>query len=99
MTEELLTKCSVCGMQITFRAGENLVRCSACLRVNERPRSAPQETDLMKYANERRNMGEFKEAGEAYRKVLQTCTKEHEARWGLLLCKYGVMYVESAGGR
>ena len=30
---------------------------------------------------------------------MQLCTEEHEARWGLLLCKYGVMYVESTDGK
>ncbi len=94
MTSELLTKCSVCGADIIFPAGVNLVKCEYCLRVNDRPKSKPDETNLMKYANERRNMGEFKEAEVAYRKVLQACPEEHEARWGLLLCKYGVIYIE-----
>ena len=94
MSSEMVTKCSVCGMEIIFQPGETLTRCPWCDRINDRPKSQPNETSLMKYANERRNMGEFKEAEEAYRKVLQLCTEEHEARWGLLLCKYGVMYVE-----
>ena len=95
MTEEMLTKCRVCGADILFPANDNSVRhCSYCGRPNSRPRSRPDETRLMKYANERRNMGEFTEAEQAYRKVLQECEEEHEARWGLLLCKYGVIYVE-----
>ncbi len=99
ISSELLTKCSVCGQQIIFKPEENLARCPWCDRINERPKGEPEGTSLMKYANERRNIGEFKEAEEAYRKVLQACTEEHEARWGLLLCKYGVLYMESADGK
>ena len=94
--KELLTKCSRCGGPLRFPEGKTVVQCGFCDQWNDRPKSAKAETDLMKYANERRNLGEFQQAEEAYRKVLQGCVDEHEARWGLLLCKYGVMYVESA---
>lgn len=95
---EMTTKCSVCGETISFPAGQYVVQCKYCNHVNSQPKSGPDvhgsKTDQMKYANERRNKGEFTEAESVYRKVLQTCSKEHEARWGLLLCKYGVIYIE-----
>ena len=99
MASVLNTKCSVCGGPLVFPAGSDVVICEYCLRPNARPKSEPTETSLMKYANERRNIGEFDEAAIAYRKVLQANIEEHEARWGLLLCKYGVMYVEDAAGK
>ncbi len=96
MIEELLTKCSVCGMQIYFPAGENIVACKYCDRINDRPKSEPEKRDSMKLANELRNMGEFAEARQRYLDVLAANAQEHEARWGLLLCKYGVVYVEDS---
>ena len=98
MLDEMLTKCSVCGMEIYFPVGKNIVRCGYCDRVNDRPQSSQDEPNLrkLKYANERRNMGEFAEAEKAYREVLALYENEHEARWGILLCKYGVIYVEDA---
>ena len=96
MTSLLNTKCSICGADLIFPAGINEVLCEFCLRPNARPKSRPSETTLMKYANERRNLGDFDKAAEGYRQVLQKNMEEHEARWGLLLCKYGVMYVEDS---
>lgn len=95
-TSLLNTKCSICGAPLVFPAGKDEVFCEFCLRPNARPKSEANETTLMKYANERRNIGEFDEAEDAYRQVLQKNIDEHEARWGLLLCKYGAMYVEDA---
>ena len=96
MNGEMLTKCSVCGAQLLFKMDVNIVNCSWCGRINERPKSSRDEPNLkkLKYANERRNMGEFDEAEKAYRDVLAHYENEHEARWGILLCKYGVIYVE-----
>ena len=94
MTGELLTKCSVCGMELYFPAEKNVVRCGYCDRMNDRPKSSPEKTGSMKLANELRNMGEFAKAQDRYLDVLADNFEEHEARWGLLLCKYGVMYVE-----
>ena len=91
---ELVTKCYSCGYEIVFAAGENTCRCEACGRTNGRPKSQKNELELMKYSNERLSFGEFDEAENGYRKVLQRTPDEHEARWGLLLCKYGVRYVE-----
>ncbi len=94
MDSEMITKCSTCNLQIIFKMGENLVRCPWCDRINERPKSNPEKTSSMKLANELRNMGEFAKAQDRYLDVLAANDKEHEARWGLLLCKYGVIYVE-----
>ena len=95
MASDLLTKCSRCEGDIIFPAGIDLIKCPWCDRPNSRPKSQQDdEIRLMKYANERRNLGEFDEAERVYRKVLQSYNDEHEARWGLLLCKYGVIYVE-----
>lgn len=48
----------------------------------------------MKYANERRNLGEFDKAEKAYDEVLKKNLSEHEARWGILLCRRGAIYLE-----
>ncbi len=37
---------------------------------------------------------EFDKAAEIYEKILQYSEKEAEAYWGLILCKYGIEYVE-----
>lgn len=92
--EELLTRCYSCLAEIVFPAGKDIVRCDCCARYNDRPKSEKKETDLMKYAHERRNFGEFDKAEAAYEEVLKKNLDEHEARWGVLLCKRGVIYLE-----
>ena len=95
----LIRQCRACGMNLTFPAGVNEVTCEYCDRSNARPVSDAKEMAQLKYANERRNLGEFDEADRVYRKVLEKNGREHEARWGHLLCKYGVICVEDAAGR
>jgi len=91
---KLVMKCSSCRNVVIFAEGSNIALCEHCGVPNERPKSRDSELALLKYANERLSLGEFEKADEAYRKVLQRNLDEHEARWGLLLCKYGVQYVE-----
>ena len=62
MSKELLTKCSVCGIELYFPAEVNVVKCQYCDRLNERPKSSPEMTDALKLANELRNRGEFEKA-------------------------------------
>jgi len=91
---KLVTKCYSCGGEIIFADGSNTVQCEYCGRMNARPKSELNELNRMKHANERLSFGEFEEAERVYREVLQRTPDEHEARWGLLLCRYGVRYVE-----
>ena len=95
----LITQCCTCGADLKFPVGVDEVICEYCDRPNARPVSEADETAQLKYANERRNLGEFDEADQAYREVLKKNDREHEARWGHLLCKYGVMYVEDMASR
>ena len=100
MIGKISRKCRCCGVEIYFEAKDKVKVCPYCGKGNERPRSEKTEAiERMDYANERLNMGEFKEADAAFREALQACPEENEARWGMLLCKYGVMYVESADGK
>ena len=94
MPEELIvTRCSDCGGEIIFGAGKTVARCSYCGAPNQMPRK-PEIKKNLDYANELRNSGEFREAMRAYQDVLQLSPDEVEARWGRLLAKYGVIYVE-----
>ena len=88
-----ITKCSDCGGEIIFSTGKKVARCLYCGAPNAMPKKPEQKSSLI-YANEQRNHGEFSEAMRAYQDVLQHSPNEVEARWGRLLSKYGVIYVE-----
>ena len=49
---------------------------------------------LYNRANTLRIRAEFDKASELYEKILQKSDMESEAYWGLVLCKYGIEYVE-----
>lgn len=49
---------------------------------------------LFNRANVLRLKSEFDKAEEIYERILQSSETESEAYWGLILCKYGVEYVE-----
>ena len=91
-------QCYKCKAVIVFKPEEEVKLCAYCHAPNSRPKSNPASVSLMDYANERRNIGHFSEAENAYDEVLKANLNEHEARWGKLLCQYGVMYVESEAG-
>ena len=94
MTEEkFISQCSDCGGQIIFSAEKRLARCPYCGAPNAMPKKREQNRNL-KYANELRNGGNFTDAAQAYLSVLEESPNEVEARWGRLLSKYGVIYVE-----
>ena len=88
--------CYNCGVPIQIPADVDGMKCPYCPRWIERPQSEEKLSVAQShaYAAERRNMGEFAEAEKAYRLALLADTGDYKARWGILLCKYGVIYVE-----
>ena len=86
--------CSACLADLIFPAGKDLAYCNACGRVNARPKSNAEKTNLLKYANQLRAFGNFREAESYYRDVLAQRMDEHEARMGLVYCRYGVIHVK-----
>ena len=95
----MYTQCFNCLSEIFFPDGKDQVRCPACTRINDRPKTQGETMNRMKRANELCADGEFEAAASLYHRVLEENLDEHEARWGLLLCKYGVIYERDNGGR
>ena len=95
----MYTQCFNCLSEIFVPEGKDQVRCLACTRINDRPKTQGETMNRMKRANELCADGEFAAAASLYHRVLEENLDEHEARWGLLLCKYGVIYERDNGGR
>jgi len=92
---ELVTTCYTCGAQLVFSDNAELAQCEFCGRTHSRPKASADALARLKYANERMSFGELDAAATVYREILETNLDCHEARWGLLLCTYGVIYVEN----
>lgn len=88
-------KCKMCGGNLEVQEGMAVCECEYCGSVQ----AIPTNTDdnlrtLFNRANVLRMKAEFDKAEETYEKILQISPNEAEAYWGLILCKYGVEYVE-----
>lgn len=90
--------CEYCQAPLHFEKGNNVVICKYCNHINEKE-ADPETADLLEQAAALRNEGLFDEAKSAYKKLLIKSPESYKAHWGLLLCKYGVAYVERKGGK
>lgn len=92
--QPITTLCRCCARQVVFFQDENLRECAACGMLNARPQSTGKTFDFLQRANQQRSSCDFTNAEASYQHVLQEHPTEHEALWGLALCRYGVEYIE-----
>ena len=88
-------KCKMCGGSLNIDENTKVCECEYCGTVQ----TVPSRTDeniqaLFNRANILRMKSEFDKAEEIYEKIIQSCPNEPEAHWGLILCKFGIEYVE-----
>ncbi|MBP3323864.1 MAG: hypothetical protein J6M16_06695, partial [Clostridia bacterium] len=89
-------KCKMCGGSVVItdsRAGVGV--CDYC--GTEQTVSKTREESLHSLfdrANVQRMRSEFDKAERLYEKIIQEDDKDAEAYWGLILCRYGIEYVE-----
>lgn len=88
-------KCKMCGGSLEVEEGASYGVCEYCGTKQTLPTSKDETLqNLFNRANMLRRKAEFDKAAEIYEKILQVSDSEAEAYWGLILCKYGVEYVE-----
>jgi len=87
--------CRCCVHELFFPEGMNTLECAACGTLNTRPPSQSASADLTR-AVQQRMACDFDDAAQSYQQVLRQHPGDHEALWGLVLCRYGVQYIETA---
>ncbi len=88
-------KCKMCGGDIEPIKGTNTGKCLYCKSVMTLPNIDNERIlNLYNRANDSRLNSEFDKAREIYEAILKINNDEVEAHWGILLCKYGVEYVD-----
>lgn len=91
----MIFKCKMCGGDITPIEGKNIGQCEYCKSIMTLPNLDNERiVNLYNRANSYRLENKFDKAYEIYENILELDGKQLEARWGLLLCKYGVEYVD-----
>ena len=94
-------KCKMCGGDLVIEPGSTVAECEYCGSRQTVP-SADNEKKLALFAraNRLRAACEFDKAAGIYESIVADFPEEAEAYWGLVLCKYGIEYVDdSATGK
>ena len=85
----------MCGGDIELIEGTNTGKCLYCKSMMTLPTVEDERIlNLYNRANDLRLENEFDKAYATYESILELDNEQVEAHWGLLLCKYGVEYVD-----
>ena len=88
-------KCKMCGGDLDIAPGITVAECEYCGTKQTLPKANEEVVrNLFNRANALRLKCEFDKAEQIYEKIVQEDNTESEAHWGIVLCKYGIEYVE-----
>lgn len=88
-------KCKMCGGTIEFEEGATVGICDSCGTKQTLPRlDGDKKTNLYDRANHFRRNNDFDKAMSIYEQILNEDSTDAEAYWSLVLCRYGIEYVE-----
>lgn len=90
-----LFKCKMCGGTLEINNHETVATCEYCGTQQTLPRlDDDRRANLYDRANHFRRNNEFDKAIGIYEQILNEDSTDAEAYWSLVLCRYGIEYVE-----
>ena len=90
-----IIKCKMCGGDLNIIEGASTAECEFCGSVQTVPKvDDEKKLTLFARANRLRAACEFDKATGIYEAIVADFQEEAEAYWGLVLCKYGIEYVD-----
>ncbi len=88
-------KCKMCGGDLVIEPGATVAECEYCGTKQTVPNQDDEKKlTLFARANRLRMGCEFDKAAGIYESIVADFPQEAEAYWGLVLCKYGIEYVD-----
>ena len=88
-------KCKMCGGDLNIEKGISVTECEYCGTKQTLPRlNDEQKTNLFNRANHFRINNEFDKAMGIYEQILNEDNTDAESYWSLVLCRFGIEYVE-----
>lgn len=88
-------KCKMCGGALDVCEGQRIIKCDFCGTTQTVPVfDDEKKQSYYNRANSLRLKNEFDKAAGFYELIVSEFPKEAEAYWGLILCKFGIEYVE-----
>ena len=90
-----IIKCKMCGGDLLLTEGSTIAECEYCGTQQTVP-TMDDEKKLVQFerAEWLRKQCEFDKAAGVYENIVSDFRREAEAYWGLVLCKYGIEYVD-----
>lgn len=90
-----LFKCKMCGGTLEINNNETVATCEYCGTQQTLPKlDDDRRSNLYDRANHFRRNNEFDKAMGIYEQILNEDGSDAEAYWSLVLCRYGIEYVE-----
>lgn len=90
-----LLKCKMCGGDLEISEGTTVAECEYCGTKQTVPKNVDENLqNLFNRANVLRIKCEFDKAERMYEKIVVADETQSDAYWGLILCKYGIEYVD-----
>lgn len=88
-------KCKMCGGALEISEGATIAECEYCGTKQTVPNAMDENLqNIFNRANTLRIKSEFDKAEKLYEKIIESDSTQAEAYWGLILCKYGIEYVD-----
>lgn len=92
-------KCKMCGGALNVNEGDKVVECEYCSTTQTISTSNDDKIlKLFARGNALRTEGEFDKAYNVFEQIIAE-SADAEAYWNLLLCKYGITYVDDYNGK
>lgn len=92
-------KCKMCGGALEISENQFVATCEYCGTKQTLPKlDNEKKIALFSRANNLRIKSEFDKASGIYESIIAEFRDEAEAYWGLVLCKYGIEYVDDGKG-
>ena len=93
-----MIKCKMCGGDLNLTQGQSVAECEYCGSRQTVP-NQDNEKKLIQFerAERLRRNCEFDKAAGLYEAIVSEFRQEAEAYWGLVLCRYGIEYVDDPG--
>ncbi len=90
-----IIKCKMCGGDLNIIPGQTVAECEYCGTQQTVPTAdSEKKLTLFSRANRLRASCDFDKAAGIYESIVVDFPTEAEAYWGLVLCKYGIEYVD-----
>ena len=88
-------KCKMCGGALNIEDNQTTVKCDYCGTTQTLPKlDDERRANMYDRANHFRRNNDYDKAMSMYEQILAEDNKDSEAYWSIVLCRYGIEYVE-----